>query len=295
MKTFRWIVSLILVCAPALAQNSNTLAVGRISANKALSTKMARANKSLQLEQVTEAMDSQLIDRLNAGRKFKIVAGSALKDVIKSQDLQNSGNYNLSDPVTAQQFKAAGIKWLLVTVFDDFEDQTQRLNDPQTQTTTTVRRLRMTASCQIYDTTTGRMMESASTTLSTNRNAETLNEATNDAEITDDMLLPLVRRMAEWVSTKVSDVAFPIKVIARTDKQVTINRGEDSGVSVGQIFTASAQGAELKDPDTGEVLGREEVAVGKVRITEVTPKFSKGEVLEDFGVAIGAVLRSSAK
>lgn len=291
MKTLRWIVALILVCAPAIAQNANTLAVGKIAPGNALKTKMERANKGLVLQQVTESLDSQLIDRLNQGRKFKIVAGSDLGQVIKSQELQNSGNFNANDPATAQQFKAAGIKYLLLTSVDDFDDQTQRLRDNQTQTTTTVRRLRITGSVRIFEATTAKLLESASTTLSTNRAAETLNEATNDAEITDDMLLPMVRNLAEWAANRVSDVAFPIKVIARTDKQVTINRGEDSGVKVGQIFAAQAQGAELKDPDTGEVLGREELAVGKVRITEVTPKFSKGEVIEDFGIAIGAVLR----
>jgi hypothetical protein len=62
-------------------------------------------------------------------------------------------------------------------------------------------------------------------------------------------------------------------------------------VTVGQIWTANAPGKELKDPDTGEVLGVEEVPIGKVRITEVLPKFSKGEIVEDLGVAVGTILR----
>jgi hypothetical protein len=52
-----------------------------------------------------------------------------------------------------------------------------------------------------------------------------------------------------------------------------------------------AVGKELIDPDTQEVLGKEEVEIGKVRITDVLPKFSKASILEDRGIAEGAILR----
>ena len=47
------------------------------------------------------------------------------------------------------------------------------------------------------------------------------------------------------------------------------------------------------DPDTKESLGREETKVGRVKITEVTPKFSKAEALEDAGINTGAILRKA--
>jgi hypothetical protein len=51
-------------------------------------------------------------------------------------------------------------------------------------------------------------------------------------------------------------------------------------------------GIELKDPDTGEVLGVEEVNVGKVRVISVLPKVSKAEIIgADTGVAEGAIVR----
>ena len=72
---------------------------------------------------------------------------------------------------------------------------------------------------------------------------------------------------------------------------MTINRGEGGGVAEGDLFNVFAQGAELKDPDTGEVLGREEVKVGKVKISQVNPKTSLAEIVEDTGIDKGAVLR----
>ena len=45
------------------------------------------------------------------------------------------------------------------------------------------------------------------------------------------------------------------------------------------------------DPDTKESLGREEVKVGKVKVTQVNPKTSQAEILEDTGIDAGAILR----
>jgi hypothetical protein len=50
-------------------------------------------------------------------------------------------------------------------------------------------------------------------------------------------------------------------------------------------------GQELIDPDTKESLGREEVKVGRVKITQVNPKTSQAQILEDTGIDTGAILR----
>lgn len=285
----------VLGCAAAWAQqNTNTLAVGAIKPLPVLAEKLTAAGKSISLRQVVEAMDGQLIDRLNATRKFKIMAGSDLKEVIKGQELASSGNYNLQDPATAKQFQLAGIRWLLVTTLDDFEDQTERLENKPARTLTTKRTVRLGTACKIYETTAGSLLKSASHVIKTNSIVETLLEASNNAEATDELLRRVTQEMAEWVAVRVANVAFPVKVLAKTDKQVTINRGEGTGVAAGQIWIANMPGQELKDPDTGEVVGVEEVPVGKVRITEVLPKFSKAEIIEDLGVAVGAILRLPA-
>ena len=41
-----------------------------------------------------------------------------------------------------------------------------------------------------------------------------------------------------------------------------------------------SQGKTLTDPDTGEVLGREEAVVGKARVVSVLPKFCTAELIE---------------
>ena len=49
-------------------------------------------------------------------------------------------------------------------------------------------------------------------------------------------------------------------------------------------------GEDLVDPDTGDVT-REEVFVGTVKVTRVSPQNSQAQVLEDTGIDKGAVVR----
>jgi len=48
-------------------------------------------------------------------------------------------------------------------------------------------------------------------------------------------------------------------------------------VKLGQIWTVFALGEVIKDPDTGENLGRNEAEIGTIKITRVTAKLSYGE------------------
>jgi hypothetical protein len=88
-------------------------------------------------------------------------------------------------------------------------------------------------------------------------------------------------------------VVFPAKVLVKRDNEITINRGEGAGMTVGATFNVYALGQELIDPDTKESLGREEAKVGRVKITQVNPKTSTAAILDDTGIDKGAILHKS--
>lgn len=271
-----------------------TLGIAAIKPSPSLLQSVTRANKTLSLNRVTESLDSQLIDRVNATRKFEIVSRSDLKDVIKEQELSASGNVDAADKAAAKQFKLAGAKYLLVTSIDDFEDYTETATFEGTGKSATKRLIRLSAIGKVYDSTTGKLLESANFQASIKDIAENRSFSTKNAELSDELLVSIARDMAEKIANRVADVVFPAKVLIKRDKQITINRGDGTGVQVGQLWNVFAVGEELIDPDTKESLGREEVLVGKARITNVQPKMSTAELLEDTGVDKGAVLRLPA-
>ena len=105
------------------------------------------------------------------------------------------------------------------------------------------------------------------------------------------MMVAVARDLAQKIANRLVDVIYPAKILIKRDKEVTINRGEGGGVAVGDTFNVFALGEELIDPDTKESLGREEAKVGKVKITQVNPKTSLADILDDTGIDKGAVLR----
>jgi curli biogenesis system outer membrane secretion channel CsgG len=276
----------------ASAQEKATLAVSAIKPIPSLAAAIKSPDKKQELDRIVESLDSQLIDRVNATRKFDVVGRSDLSEVLKEQDLGASGNV---DPKTAARVsKLTGAKFLLVATVDDFQDYVEKATFEGTGRSATKRVFRFSIIGKIYDSTTGKLLESAN--FQTGNDAfkqiqEERNYSVKDGELSDEMMVAVSRTLAEKIANRVADVIFPAKVMVKRDTQVTVNRGEGAGVAVGDMFNVFALGDDMKDPDTGESLGREEVKVGKVKIAEVDPKFSKADILEDTGIAAGAILR----
>lgn len=271
------------------------LAVSAIQPLPSLTASMQKAGKGASLARVVEAYDSQLIDRLNAGRKFEIVGRSDLKQILREQELAGSGNVAANDPNAAQAGKLAGAKYLLVATIDDFEDATERMMFTNLNKVGLKRKIRMSTTAKIYDSSTGKLVESVNVRVEKKDDRMDATDLNTNAEQTDVLLLDTTRAAAEQIATRVADVVFPVKVIVKREKQITVNRGEGGGIEVGQLWNVFAVGEELIDPDTHEPLGREEILVGKARIVSVLPKTSTAELVEDFGIERGAILRPGAE
>lgn len=283
---------LCLALAPAIVSaqsGKETLAISSVKVTPSLQTALGGAGKANALGRVTEAFDSQLIAQVNATRKFDIVGRSDLSDVLKEQDLGASGNVDAK--TAAKAGKLAGAKYILVTTIDDFEDSTERMEFKTLNQVGLKRKIRLSAVIKIYDSTTGKLLESANVKSELKDDRADSTALQKNAELTDALLADTVRETAAKVATRVADVIFPVRVLVKRDKQITINRGEGAGVEAGQVWNVYALGEALIDPDTKESLGNEEVLVGKARIVNVTPKTSTAEILEDTGIDKGAILR----
>lgn len=85
--------------------------------------------------------------------------------------------------------------------------------------------------------------------------------------------------ISRMVGAQVSETLFPLRIVSADDPNVlTINQGGQS-VALGQRFAVMQLGAELKDPDTKESLGRKETEVGLVEITRVDPNLSYAKLV----------------
>lgn len=280
------------ILAPAQdAGGKSTLAISSIKPTPSLEASV-KPDKKLEMGRILESLDSQLIDRVNATRKFEVVGRSDLSDIVKEQDLGASGNVDAK--TAAKAGKLTGAKYLLVSTVDDFQDYVETATFEGTGRSSTKRVFRFSVIGKIYDSSTGKLLESAN--LQTGNDAfkdisENRSYSVKDGNLSDEMMVAVARDLAQKIANRLVDVIYPAKILIKRDKEVTINRGEGGGVAVGDTFNVFALGEELIDPDTKESLGREEAKVGKVKITQVNPKTSLADILDDTGIDKGAVLR----
>jgi curli biogenesis system outer membrane secretion channel CsgG len=291
LKKLFAVAGLALLPVLAGAQGKATLAISSIKPTSALE---AATGKKAELDRVIESLDGQLIDRINATHKFDVLGRSDLSDIIKEQDLGASGNVDSKTAAKAGQL--TGAKYLLVATVDDYQDYVEKATFTGTGETATKRVFRFSIVGKIYDSSTGKLLESANFQTGNDEFKQIQmerNYSVKDGELSDEMMVAVSRSMAEKIANHVVDVLFPAKVLVKRDNTVTINRGEGAGVAEGDVFNVFALGEEMIDPDTKESLGREEVKVGKVKISQVNPKTSMAAILEDTGIDVGAVLRKA--
>ena len=268
--------------APAPAAPSlKTVAVAKIKATPALLADAAGNNRKGSIDRMSQALDSQLIAALQQTRKFTLLARSDADALIEE------------NAASGQNFAFGNSDLTLVVTIDDFQDFTQTAHFAAINKTATKRVIRFATVAKLYETKTNKLVETANfQEQNLDTEEELANSASSGGELSDSLLLALTRRMSEKVAQRVADVAYPARILAKTGKIVTINRGDGTGIAAGQLWEVFALGEELVDPDTGASLGREEVSVGKVRVQRVTPRTAQAEVTgDDLGIDRGAVVR----
>lgn len=282
-----FITAACLVLATASQAQRKTIGIAEIQTNEAVVANAQQNGYLDSLNLVSQSLKDQVITALNQTRKFEIVARTDLDSVMKEMDLQNSGL--VSAPVAND---VAAAEYLLDIDIDSFQDYKEEAQFKNIGKAAKTRIIRFSVIAKIYDLTQGgKLIESVSVQRN-ERKMEKVNDfVEGNGELSDVLMRDISASIAEELSNKVADRIFPPRVVALSGDQATINRGEGTGIEVGQIWKAYALGEEMIDFDTGENLGREETEIGTIEITEVLPKFAKGTVLSDLGIERGQVTR----
>jgi curli biogenesis system outer membrane secretion channel CsgG len=281
------------VALPQSPPEKPRLAIRQIAATPAVTSQARSEGAADALAQVEQGADSQLMDAINATRRFELVARADLPSVIKEQDLTQSGNANAMDPQAAQAFRLAGARYVATVTLTNFQDITERtdlLN--QFGTSKAERRtIDLQATVKVFDSTAGTLFRSVTVTVSEAATNEILPGVEQKGSKTNVVLANATRRLAVEAANAIADSLAPARVVGYTLGQVTMNRGIENGISVGQVYEVFVPGSAMVDPDTGEQLGAEEIHVGWAKVTVVEPRTSRLQAIEDMGIDRGASLR----
>ena len=261
------------------APGKKKLAITKMVATPSLDARMKKQGVGLSLGSVLEALDSQVHDRVLNTRRFEVLERSDA-DALATESA-----------ATGQAFAFNKADYILTIRVDSFNDRMEERKLASLGKTVRARVIELSAVAKITEVATQRAVASTNfKVLKRDSENRSENPTARVGEASDDLMIQAVSDMAQKIAVRAADVVSPARIIGKRDKIVTINRNDQSGIAVGQVWEVFTLGDELTDPDTGEKT-REEVLVGKVRVTRVTPQNSQAEIIEDTGIDRGAVVR----
>jgi hypothetical protein len=189
------------------------------------------------------------------------------------------GRVDVNDDKKAEYGKMSGMEYMVLVNINDFfsggEPSKFQQTDPGNKPV-----VRVGANVRLLNTSTGKIhLEKSLSAKRISRKAVSGGDLTKKA----------VEMLAEKVSLAVMDEIYPIMIIQKTGNSAFINRGKDSAITAGQemnVFVAD----QVLDEGTGEMLDLMK-EVGKVKVKNVSEKTAEVEIVEDFGVDKGCILK----
>ncbi len=218
-------------------------------------------------------MESSLIDSIeNAirnGRKFELVTrrADALAEIRKEQEFAKSG---LAAGDAAAEGQLSNAQSVVKVKVESFAFGRQATKIPNLEGKYKVSdSASLSLSVQIIDTTKGTVTASFPVKASAS-SGTSIRDGVGGASRA--VLDNAIERAAGSLANQLSDTVFPITVIQVKGKRIWVNRGNDSGMKMGERFIVYEPGEELIDPQTGENLGSAEMEVGEAKVVRINPK-----------------------
>ena len=134
----------------------------------------------------------------------------------------------------------------------------------------------------------------AAKTVKVEKSRSQTNATASSQDIELEVMTEATSEAVRLVVEKLNDVAYPVYVLSANSRFVIGNVTEDL-VRVGDVWEVFVLGDELKDPQSGEVLGFDEDLIASVRVSSPGPKTTKfeyGKVEGDAEVAKKSILQA---
>lgn len=230
--------------------------------------------------------------------KFSVMERNKLASVMKEQDMGASGRF---DPATAARIgKIIGVEYIITGAVTEYGQSASggggggvRVGKKGYHASVDVR---------MVDATTGEIVFADSATASKSSmdvrvfgfgGGESFNEKKASA-----VMRTAIQEIAAKITSKPltpsgkpAAAGGPVLVADVDGKTVTLNKGSNAGLKVGQKVIISRKGKVIKDPQTGKVLKIKYKKIGAIKLTEVEDAYAEGEVVSGAGFQIGDVMK----
>ena len=220
--------------------------------------------------EVAQAVRGRLSDLLTQTKRFIVLDREFSKEMQAEIDHINSGNVRLQDSAQLGQQLATNL--ILIPTVERFEYprhvQKLRMSDRELVSYSGAGRITL----RLVNAATGEVVMSDSFEHKLDSaDPSTMPRVVDGKNMAAEMMDSLSSQIGKAIVSEI----FPVTVVALAGDQAVLSQGGEA-LQVGQRWRAAALGEELKDPQTGRSLGRNETPVGVVRIDRVSGKTSYG-------------------
>ena len=209
------------------------------------------------------AITAQLENYLTQTRRFALVDRSFVKEQTKELNFIAGGAKNsMSNEEIAKLGNRIGTDYLIV---GRIENANMYVTEKKSKVSDTVKKT-LTSNARI----TLRIIDVATTQI---KFSDTYEKSFNAS----------IEKVADNLALNIGDAIlgtiYPIRMINASSSQVTLGQGGKT-MANGDLFKVYQLGKKMKDPYTGESLGREEIEVAVIKIKTIKPKTAEADILE---------------
>ena len=253
---------------------------------------------------VGDGMSDMLTTALVKSGKYRVVERQQIEDVVmKEQALGQSGA--ITSESAAKVGKLLGVELAIVGSVTEYGTKESEKGGRMSGIGLGGKKMSATVAIDVrfINTTTGEVLQAES--VRKEKSSTGLSISTNTFDFKDEkgfdesLVGKATREAVDELVTKIDAAAVKVPWSAKiakltADGSVIINAGAEGGVQVGDSFVVYRAGEEVIDPDTGESLGSEETAVGKIEVLDNNVgkgKASKCKVTSGLGLKEGDIVR----
>jgi curli biogenesis system outer membrane secretion channel CsgG len=237
--------------------------------------------------QIGEGLTEMLTTELYRTGRFIMVERSALADIVKEQELGQTG---LVQKETATKVgELLGAQLLVAGAVTEFESSTSGggagVGVMGLALAMRTNNAHVGVDIRLVDSTTGQIVKSYYADAKANESALGLAGNVRGIRFGSDAFLktPLgqatreaIAKAVAFIISEMNAVAWIGRVVQIKGDEVYVNAGTNMNLKSGQSLEAYTKGDELRDPATGLSLGSKDERVGTVTLTQIEDKFSIG-------------------
>lgn len=215
----------------------------------------------------------KLVTAIGGSRKFRVVERARVDDMLREFDLTKGGFTDKASAVKAG--KMLGADFLVMGTVDEYTVGVSAKPIPYSSRVDHILSGRMSGDLRVVDSRTGEIVATWQQVASHAANTES--EGPPGQGFTDN----LIREFTEKVALYIADTVYPPKIVQVAEPGlIYINRGKDGSFAVGDLLDVYSVGSEIKDTDTGDILGTNDAKVALARVKEIQQRMTIASLKE---------------